>query len=136
MRDDFARLFSKLLPVDPPARLYHTILAAIAMRQRRLARIRVCIGTLAGVSSGALLLPAFYYLYAAIGKSAVFTYISLLGSDYDITLTYWHDFGLSLLESLPIVEITAVLAACFLLIASFAITSSNIRAAFPYQRTA
>ena len=133
MRDDYPRLFQKLQPIDPPARLYHAILAAIAMKRRRMARIRFGAGILTGTSAIAALLPASYYLYTSVIESGFTRYISLLGSDGDLALTYWKELALSLLESLPVIALLGVLVACLGIIVAIGMTTSYAKAAFSHR---
>ena len=133
MRGDYPRLFEKLKPVDPPARLYDAILSAIAMRRRRMAQIRFGAGILTGTSAIAALLPASYYLYTSVIESGFMRYISLLGSDGDLALTYWKEFALSLLESLPVIALLGVLVACLGLIIAIGMTTSYAKAAFSHR---
>jgi len=132
MRDNLTRLFERLQPIDPPAQLYHTILMAIAMKRRRSARIYLATSILTGSLSVAALLPALSYLYRSIVESGLIRYLSLLVSDSDVATTYWHEFGFTIIEALPILALLGVLTAFLTLCISITTTKSHLRAAFSH----
>lgn len=51
------------------------------------------------------------YVLQGISEASFYRYMSLLFSDPDIVLSYWRQFMLSLVESLPFFAITLVLVA-------------------------
>ena len=70
------------------------------------------------MASLAALVPAFQYAAEELSQSGFSTYFLLLFSDSRIVLANWQSFGLSLMESLPMVEITIMLSAMFVFLFS------------------
>jgi hypothetical protein len=88
-------------PVALPQGLRAAVLARIAGLERARARARVGLFGAASLVCAALLVPAVQYAAAQFYASGFGSYLSLVFSDQGLVLTYWREFGLLLVESLP-----------------------------------
>ncbi len=116
---DIDALISGPGQVDPPARLLGVVLNRIDAEKRRTARWHLAVSAGAGLVSLAALIPAVQYLARDLNSSVFGRYLSLLLSDGRYLASFWSEYALSLVESLPLVSLAAVLAACLALLASF-----------------
>ncbi len=109
----FKALFSELPPKEVPPQLMETVLFCLASAKRRALKRRVFIfGGLAGLSLVAAV-PAFQYFGSEIARTDFFDYFSLIASDGATALVLWKQLTLSLIESLPIYGMTAILSVAF-----------------------
>ncbi len=129
MRKDYETLFQTLTPVIPPSGLQGSVLARLAWERRHAARRRLCAQGSLAVLSLAGSVPAVQYAVREFAATGFSQFFSLLFSDRGIVLTYWREFGLSLVESLPILGIVVVLVTAFALISSLSSAARNVRPA-------
>jgi hypothetical protein len=113
MRQDYKKLFSHLKVEEPPAHLFINILKQVEKNQRTYARNRFIFNTVALMVSVVALIPAVYFLISEMTQSGFYRYLMLIFSDSGIVANYWQNFGFLLLESLPVLSLTMVLAAFF-----------------------
>ncbi len=86
---------------EAPSGLYAAILLRIKAAQLRAARVRTGLfGALALLSLVALV-PALQYTAEQFYASGFYDYLLLIVSDHSLVLTYWQQFALTLIESLP-----------------------------------
>jgi hypothetical protein len=114
--------------LEPPKDLFGRIMNRIR-REQRLGRIkqRIVIFSVGAIASLAAVFPAFQMLKTELAASGFFTFSSLLFSDFAIVSAYWQNFALSLLESLPVMGLAAVLAAALAFFGSLKLLTGNIR---------
>ena len=86
-------------------------------RQKR-ASVRFTCGAAVFLSSVTAFLPAVNLLRAELAASGFMEYIRLPFSDTRLIAAYWHEFMILLLESMPVLGMTAFFAAIFALIFS------------------
>jgi len=130
VRKDFEKLFKNLNRLEPPQFLMGNILAAIEIKKRRAARLRLALFGSFALASLTALIPAVQYFIAEISQSGFYQYFSLLFSDWNLVITYWNDFVLSLAEALPVLAITSVLSAVFVFLGSLRLAVNQIKFAF------
>jgi hypothetical protein len=123
-------LYSVLEAVEPPQGLYAAIMARIEAAARRSAKIRAGLFGLVVVASGAALVPVMQYTASQFYASGFYDYLSLILSDHSLVLTYWREFGLSLIESLPSIAILLMLPISAALLWSLVRLVKNARAGF------
>jgi len=102
-------LYKYLQTVEPTAGLYQAILERIARAKRTEARIRTGLFGILAVVSGLALVPALQYTAEQFYASGFYDYLTLISSDRGFVLTYWRQFSLSLVESLPSVALLLLL---------------------------
>ncbi|MEK7576311.1 MAG: hypothetical protein AAB482_01315 [Patescibacteria group bacterium] len=106
------------LEIEPPEGLYHRILARIARARLRAARIRLGFLSMTIVGSLAALIPALQYTLQEFTQSGFYQYLSLVLSDGGTLFAHWHEYILTLAESLPLAGITLMLSGIFVLFGS------------------
>ena len=108
MRENFEKLFSHFEAPEPPAGLFEKIILAIK-REQELRRTRRLLFSLLFLLVVSLILTPFSWimLVSQVKSSGILYFISAAVSDFGGFLTLWQDFGLAILESLPIIGIVA-----------------------------
>ncbi len=131
MLKDYEKLFTHIDYKEPPSGLLDKIILHIySERRRQVLRTRIVLfGTLSFVAIAALV-PAWQGLQSGISQSGFLQFISLIFSDSAVVITYWQNFALSLLESLPALEAAAVLGAIFAFLFSLKFLIRDINAMF------
>jgi hypothetical protein len=114
MRQDYEKLFAE-------------IMLRIKRGQRILAIRRLFIFSLTAIFSAVIFVFAFNILGVKISESGFLQFFSLIFSDFKTVITYWESFALSLLESLPIISLTIVLATIFAFLESLKFLARDIK---------
>lgn len=125
-------LYRTLSTVEPPKGLYEAVMARIDTARRRAAQMRAGLFGMVALLSGALLVPALEYTMSQLYASGFYDYLSLILSDHSLVLTYWREFGLSLIESLPSLALLLLLPTIVALVWSLARLIKNVRSGFKY----
>jgi len=108
MRQDFEKLFSHLKPAEPPAGLFDRIILAIKREQELQHTKRLLFGFLFLLVVSLIATPfSWTMLVSQVKSSGILYFVSTAVSDFGTFLTLWKDFGLAILESLPIIGIVA-----------------------------
>jgi hypothetical protein len=118
---------------EPPSGLLARILARIsAERQLRAMRrsFTMALAILAGTTAS--LVPIWLWFWAGVTRSGFDQFVRLAVMDYRIFLANWQDFGLSLLESLPIFSTVALLATVLVMLLAVKYAVKNNKAVFPH----
>jgi len=106
MRKDFEKLFSRLKPAEPAAGLFDRIILAIKREQELQQTRRLLFGFLSLLIISFVTMPfSWTLLVQQLKNSSILYFILTAISDFSVFLTLWQDFGLAILESLPIVAI-------------------------------
>ncbi len=126
MDDNYEKLFRKLDQFEPSEKLHTHIMTRINLEQKRSARMRlIFLGTMA-IASFAAMISSFQYAMREFYQSGFYEYLSLLLSDSGYILASWKEFSISLVESMPLVEITISLATTFAFLVSIKLAIKNI----------
>lgn len=111
MSQETNRDFKEVFVVEPPAGLLQKVLLrldqeskALSMRRRFFLAAAVFLGIVSSFAS------VWNIFWADISRSGFSQYLPLLFSDFKTVLANWQDFGLGLLESLPVVSTVLLLA--------------------------
>jgi hypothetical protein len=108
MRKDYERLFTSLKPVEPPAGLFDRIILAIKREQELQHTKRLLIGFLFLLVVSLIATPlSWKMLVSQVENSGIFYFVSTAVNDFGTFLVLWQDFGLAILESLPIMGMVA-----------------------------
>ena len=133
MLQQYQRLFDALPVASASNELRHSILKEIGILHLRSMRIKF-------FASSALLFTScisLYFISASVavqmGQSGFFDYASLALSDGGTMMTYWQEFSITLLESLPILGLTLTLLAVFTLLQSLRYAMKNSEAIFTHR---
>ena len=123
-------LFNVLEEKTPPAHLEGAISKRVSELASRQKKQRFVFSALLSLASFAGIVEAIIRLVQSATKSGFSQYLSLLFSDSSIFFSYWKEFGLSLLESLPLVSITLLLSVALVFLWSGARVLKNARGSF------
>jgi hypothetical protein len=96
--------------IEPPIDLEQRILRRINLLVVRRARTRLAVFGFLATGSLASLLYVLVIIGRSLLQSSFYQYLQLLWSDQTIWLTYWRELSWSLLESLPVLGLTIILA--------------------------
>jgi len=108
MRKDFEKLFTNLEPKEPPVGLFDSIIFAIKREQELRHTKRLLFGFLSLLLISLIATPLSGAMFVTqIENSGILYFISTAASDFGVFLALWRDFGLAILESLPIIGIMA-----------------------------
>jgi len=115
MSHQLNRIFKNLIEINPPEKLGAAILREIESERKRRLRIELF---LSRVGSAGSLLVFFYTAYAfgqVIVDSEFWKIASLIRSDLSMVASNWQEFSYSLLETLPVSSLVAILLPIFTL---------------------
>ncbi|MFA6354440.1 MAG: hypothetical protein WCX12_02030 [Candidatus Paceibacterota bacterium] len=131
MRGDYERLFGQIDHLEPPDGLLDKIILRInTERRRRTIRFRIGLFGVLAVTAVAAFIPAWQELQSEMAGSGFSQFFSLIFSDTQVVLTYWREFILSLIESMPILGITVVLGLVLVFLASVKFLVRDFSAVF------
>jgi ABC-type Fe3+ transport system permease subunit len=108
MHKDYEQFFSHLEPQEPAAGLFDRIILAIKQEQELRRTKRLLFGFLFLLIASFIATPlSWTILVSQMENSGILYFVSAAVSDFGTFLTLWQDFGLAILESLPILGIAA-----------------------------
>lgn len=113
--------------IEPPKRLKLSILASIVEEERRRVKRLLVIFAPASLLSLIGIIFSIQYVLKAFYQSDFYTYFSLLLSDPDVVLTYWKEFAMSLIDTIPFMWITVSLISIALFLICLRMFSNSIR---------
>ncbi len=110
MRKDFKKLFSYIEPVDPPAGIFDRIIAAIRKEQELQKTKRLAMSFFLLLVISLVTTSLSWALLVNQAKSTGISYfLSMAISDFGVFIILWKDFSMAIIESLPIIGLTAFL---------------------------
>ena len=122
------------LHIHPPPDLFEKIMRRIEQERKIiLLKRKLAFYFVSFSGSLAALFPAFNAARAGFAESGFGSYFSLLFSDTGTVLTYSQNFGLSLLESLPIISLSFLCVALIWLFASLRFIETLMKNFFTSQ---
>lgn len=110
IQDNYNKLFSNLRQKSLPDGLFNSVIKQIQRRQHLMILRRKIIYSLVTVFSALAFIPTIMNLKIGLVESGFTQYFSLLFSDFNVVSAYWQSFLLTLLESLPIINLAIFLA--------------------------
>jgi hypothetical protein len=131
MREDYEKLFSHLTDPELSGGLFGKIIQRI-QNERRLRSIkrRIAFFSVGTVFSIVAFIFTLQMARAGFAESGFFQFFSLLFSDFSSVVLYWRNFGLTLLETLPVVSLTVFLGSVLLLMELLKLLANNIKLFF------
>jgi hypothetical protein len=106
MRKDYEKLFSHLSPSEPPQGLFDRIIVAIRKEQDSKKTRRLLFGFLSILIISSAMMPfSWNLLLEQADNSGILYFISAAFGNFGVFLSLWQNFGLAIIESLPIVAI-------------------------------
>ncbi len=102
------------MELEPPEYLFGKIINRIK-RERQLLNLRkrLMVFSAGAIGSVIAFIPAFSTVRTDLAGSGIIHFISLVFSDFAMTIALWKDFAFSILESLPVISIAVFLAIIF-----------------------
>jgi len=122
MENKYKKLLGSINLIEPPKGLANQIVFRIREEEKRLARIKALAFGGSGIVSSGLSLWAAIYFINSIKETGFGKYFSLIFSENGAILSYWRELSLSLIETLPVIGLMALLGA----IAFFVWSATNI----------
>ena len=108
MRKSYEKLFTHLIPLEPPAGLFDRIVLAIKREQELQRTKRLLFSFLFLLVASFIATPlSWTMLVNQVENSGILYFFSAAFSDFGTFLALWQDFSLAILESLPIMGIVA-----------------------------
>lgn len=106
MRKDYEKLFKYIKPQEPSAGLFDKIILAIKKEQELQHTKRLLFGFLFLLIISIISTPfSFILLINQIKSSGIHYFVSSAFSNFNVFITLWKEFGLAILESIPIVAL-------------------------------
>lgn len=109
MNKELKKLFTTFNSAEPSGNLMSRIMARIDAKERAMATRRLIFFGISLLASIVSLVPAFQFLSASVTESGIGTFFSLIFSDLGNMLSLINQFGLSLLEAIPVTGIAVFL---------------------------
>jgi len=131
MRKDYEKLFTHLISPEPPVGLFEKIMLRIR-EERRLLTIkrRLAVFSIGTVLSAAAFIPIFKSFQTELYKSGFLQFLSLAFSDFGIVASYWRNFAMSLLETIPAMNLAMFFATIFVFLGSLKFLTKDIKLVF------
>lgn len=117
----------------PSKELRENILFQIVKEEGRRAKNYLLVSFITTTASIVGVIFSAQYVMQAVYQSSFYRYLSLLISDSDIVLSYWQQFTLSLVESMPFFAVTLALVAIVILMVSIRVFTNNARRSFNFS---
>ena len=113
--------------IEPPEELLEKILKRIHREERFLVFRKTIIFSATLVISLIGFIPSFKMLISDINQSGFASFFSLIFSDFSSIATYWQNFAMILLETLPAVSFAIFLAVILTLLQSAKSLFKNLK---------
>lgn len=113
---------------EAPDGLFDKIMGRLQKERKILTlKRRLAIFSLGAILSALGLIPAYQTLQASLAESGFFQFFSLIFSDSQIISAYWQNFVLSLLESLPTLNLIIFLAVTIVFLEFLKLLIKNLK---------
>lgn len=118
--------------MDNMDRLFEETMLRIR-REKKLLTIkrRIVIFSVIFIGSIIAFVPVFHSLEKSISESGFMQFLSLFFSDFKIVAIYWQSFALSLLETLPVLNLAIFLVVVLALLESVKFLAKDIKFFLP-----
>ena len=119
--------FRDITPITPPVYLFDKVIKRInSERELAVVRKKAVYFSLALIGSLVLFLAAFISLSGTLIQSEILKLLSVFVSDPGASLANWRNFGLFLLEALPVVHLALFFAALLAVLQSLKYVVKNL----------
>jgi hypothetical protein len=108
MSDQWKKLFSSLQAPEPAAYLKEAILLRIRQERLRQSKRRIWIWSVGLVASLALFGWGVKMMLTDINQTGFTEFLSLAYTDFGLVASYWQNYLLSLLETLPLTSLIII----------------------------
>jgi hypothetical protein len=127
MDKDYQNLFSYLKLLEAPDYLADNIILKMRIRQRVATNRRICFFSISTAFSIIALFFGFRSMQVNLINSGFWNFFSLIFSDFKIVVAYGWNFVLTLLETLPVVNLIILFVIVFLFLESIKFLAKNIK---------
>lgn len=135
MSQNFEKLFSYFNSPEPSKDLLEKITRRIRdEQQRRTVKQRLIVFSLGIAYSILAAIPAFQMVRTEMAASGLKEFLSLMLTDSEIITTYWQNFILIILESLPVMSLAILLAAVFAFLESLKLLTRDLKNLAPLNK--
>lgn len=124
MGNQLNKSFKNIGGSDPLDFLASRILSKIDAEKTQRTTVKVFISRFFALASFVAILPVIFNVFNQFQNSGFGNYLALFFTDTNIAVMYWKDLLLSLIESVPMFEMTILLV--LLLVLSISIKYSNV----------
>lgn len=118
MNKELHQIFKNLSELEPSLRLKSAIFQRITFEQKRQIQRDLILYRVWSLGSLGLVLYTFFAFGSTVLKSEFWDVFTLAFSDLQVVLSNWNDYVLSVMETLPVVNIVIILASVFALMLS------------------
>ncbi|KKR91197.1 MAG: hypothetical protein UU43_C0013G0003 [Candidatus Falkowbacteria bacterium GW2011_GWA2_41_14] len=128
MNQNFTKLFSYFDSPEPSKNLLEKITRRVREEQRRWAiKQRLAIFSIGLIFSVPAAILSFQLVRTEMAASGLQEFLSLIMTDSEIVMTYWQNFILIVLESLPTVSLAVFLVALFIFLESLKLLTRELK---------
>jgi hypothetical protein len=122
-----------MVKIDLPEGILNRIMARFKAEQRLLTvKRRLVIFSIGFIGSAVAFVPVFKMVQLEISSSGFLQFFSLLFSDFGTVASYWQNFAMSLLETLPAFSLAVFLTVIFVLLESSKFLARDIKLAISH----
>lgn len=111
MGTDMRKPFASMPRVDAPESLRASVQTRVARARRNAFLLRMALSITTEIASVVAVVASFSYISQSLASSGLYDYARLVLSEGFGILGYSKEFGLTILESMPVFALVAVLAA-------------------------
>lgn len=128
MNQNYEKLFQYCSTPSAPEGLLDKIMDGISRQQRSfISKLKLAIFSLGLVGSLTALFPVFKMVQSSMAETGFFQFVSLMFTDSQYVVSYWQNFTMSLLQSLPVINLAIFLAVIFIFLESLKFFVRNLR---------
>lgn len=132
MKNEHVLLFTHLRSVEPRVDLLDRIMNRIDTEKMLVptfrVKIRLILAIIGACAAMTFIVPLWNIFQNDMAQSGFAQFVSLLFSDLDTVVNVWQDYAFSLIESLPLLSLTAILSTVLLLLFALKYLARDMRA--------
>ncbi len=126
MDRDAEKLFALVKDTEPQSDLLLRVNLAVDRAERRRVLSRAAGFAVVSLLAAAVSVTAWRELQTELAQTGFVQFVSLLVSDLGLAATYWKEFSMSILESIPVFGIAAILGSVFALLGSLRLMARDL----------
>ena len=121
--------------ISTPPQLQERIMERVIRLRRRMAFVRIGVGSVVGLSALFAISFAFFAALQSAAESGFGEYTSLLFTDTGAFFMSWKEFAYSLLDTAPLTELIVLLVGCAALLWVLDLVTQNIQTVVGRRQT-
>ncbi|PIT90111.1 hypothetical protein COU23_00350 [Candidatus Kuenenbacteria bacterium CG10_big_fil_rev_8_21_14_0_10_36_11] len=128
MPQNFEQLFSNLSQPEPRPRLFERVWNRLQKeKQLLIVKRKLFLISILSVITGVGLAPVSKSVYINFAESGFFKFFSLIFSDFNAVMASWKNYLISLLETLPVMNLILLLAVFLIFLEALKFLAKNIK---------